>query len=114
MSPVPERQIFVCMKSVEPEHCAFKGAGELLVALGDAVRDRGHEGRVTVRPGPCLSVCEQGPALIYYDGETRIVRGPVKGLRALFVKEHGVIVANVDVAQAAVLAEPPDSCAKPR
>lgn len=107
MSQVPQRQIFVCMKAVEPEHCAFKGAGELLAAIGDAIRDRGHEGRVSARPGPCLSVCEEGPALICYDGEKRVVKGPVKGLRAIFIKEHGAIVKNLEPSQAASIVEAP-------
>lgn len=107
MSQVPERQIFVCMKAVEPQHCAFKGAGELLTAIGEAIRASGREGRVSVRPGPCLSVCEEGPALICYDGESRVVKGPVKGLRAIFIKEHGAIVKNLDPSQAASIVEAP-------
>jgi len=50
--------------------CIALGASRVLEAIVSEIKKHGLEGKVDVRETGCLGICEQGPMLIIYPGET--------------------------------------------
>lgn len=68
------RTVFVCVHQREGGRVACgnpgRGGTELAEALKEGAKARGLKGKVRVARTGCLDLCEQGPNVFLYPGET--------------------------------------------
>ncbi len=66
-APQTKACVMVCQKS----SCCKRGAGEVVRAVTESLRDRGLEDQVTIKGTGCMKQCKSGPCMVFLPDKAR-------------------------------------------